>query len=66
MLNSVIDILPKCAIIGALLTVILFFYISIGMEIFKYTKPTPFSDGYTTGFNNAFTSLLTLLKIVSN
>jgi hypothetical protein len=31
LLNSVIDVLPKCLIIGALLAVILFFYISIGM-----------------------------------
>lgn len=66
LLNSVIEVLPKCVIIGALLAVILFFYISIGMEIFKYTKPTPKSDGYITGFDNAFTSLMTLLKIVSN
>lgn len=66
LLNSVIEVLPKCVIIGALLAVILFFYISVGMEVFKYTKPTAKSDGYVTGFNNAFTSLLTLLKIVSN
>lgn len=66
LLNSVIDVLPKCVIIGALLAVILFFYISIGMEVFKHTKPTAKSDGYTTGFDNALTSLLTLLKIVSN
>ena len=31
LLNSVIEVLPKCVIIGALLAVILFFYISIGM-----------------------------------
>lgn len=29
-------------------------------------KPTPKTDGYTTGFNTVFTSLMTLLKIVSN
>lgn len=66
LLNSVLEVLPKCVIIGQLLIIILFFYVSIGMEIFKYTKPTPKSDGYVTGFNNAFTSLITLLKIVSN
>lgn len=66
LLNSVIDVLPKCVIIGALLAAILFFYVSIGMEVFKHTKPTSKSDGYTTGFNNFFTSLMTLLKIVSN
>lgn len=66
LLNSVIEVLPKCLIIGALLSAIIFFYISLGMEIFKYIKPTPKSDGYITGFNNAFTSLITLLKIVSN
>jgi len=34
--------------------------------VFKHTKPTSKSDGYTTGFNNFYTALMTLLKIASN
>lgn len=39
---------------------------AVGMEVFKYTKQSPKNDGYTTGFADSLTSLMTLLKIVSN
>lgn len=44
----------------------LFVYVAIGLEVFKHTKPTSKSDGYTTGFNDFYTGLMTLLKIASN
>lgn len=66
MVNSVLDVLPKCLRIGGILGVFLFFYAVVGMEIFKYTKYHPKADGYTNGFANFFTATMTLLKIVSN
>lgn len=62
-LNSVIDILPKCGNIIKLVGVVLFFYASIGLEIFKYVKPDNIVDNYNIGFNNILTAILTLIKI---
>lgn len=44
----------------------MFVYVAVGLELFKHVKPTSKSDGYTTGFNNFFTGVMTLLKIASN
>ena len=45
---------------------VLFVYAAIGLELFKHVKPTSKSDGYTTGFNDFYTSIMTLFKIASN
>lgn len=66
LVNSVLDVLPKCFKIGGILAIFLFFYASIGMELFKNVKYNPKADGYITGFSNFFTSTMTLLKVVSN
>ena len=66
LINSVIEILPRCLEIGSFLFIVLFVYVAIGLEIFKHNKPTSKSDGYTTGFNNFYAGLMTLLKIASN
>lgn len=61
--NSVIDILPKCGNIIKLVCVVLFFYASLGLEIFKYVKPNNIVDNYNIGFNNILTAILTLVKV---
>ena len=66
LINSVIEILPKCKNIGIFLFMVLFVYAAIGLELFKHVKPTSKSDGYTTGFNDFYTSIMTLFKIASN
>lgn len=62
-MNSVIDILPKCGNIIKLVCVVLFFYASIGLEIFKYVKPDNIVDNYTMGFNNILTAMITLIRV---
>jgi hypothetical protein len=62
-MNSVIDILPKCGNIIKLVCVVLFFYASIGLEIFKYVKTDSIMDNYTMGFNNIMTAMITLIRI---
>lgn len=44
----------------------LFVYVAIGLEVFKHVKPSSKADYYTTGFNDFFTGLMTLIKIASN
>lgn len=61
--NSVIDILPKCGNIIKLVCVVLFFYASLGLEIFKYVKPNNIVDNYNIGFNNILTAIITLVKV---
>lgn len=66
LINSVLEILPKCIQIGSFLFIVLFVYVAIGLEVFKHVKPSSKADSYTTGFNNFYTGLMTLLKIASN
>lgn len=61
--NSVIDILPKCGNIIKLVCVVLFFYASLGLEIFKYVKPNNIVDNYNIGFNNILTAIITLARV---
>ena len=62
-LNAVIDILPKCGKIIKLVFALLFFYASIGLELFKNVKKDAFIDNYNIGFNNFITSILTLVRV---
>lgn len=66
LINSVIEILPKCIEIGSFLFFILFIYVAIGLEVFKHVKPSVVADNYTLGFNNFYTGLMTLIKMASN
>jgi hypothetical protein len=41
----------------------MFFYVSMGLEIFKYVKHDEVIDNYNIGFNNFLTGLLTLVRV---
>lgn len=58
-----IDILPKCGNIIKLVGTVLFFYASLGLEIFKYVKPDYIVDEYNIGFNNIHTAIITLIRV---
>lgn len=62
-LNAIVDILPKCANIIKLVVAVLFFYVSMGLEIFKYVKADSVIDNYNIGFNNFITGVLTLIRV---
>jgi hypothetical protein len=62
-LNAVINILPRCGNIIKIVGAFLFFYASLGLEIFKNIKPDNIIDNYNIGFCDIITATLTLVRV---
>ena len=62
-LNAVINILPRCGNIIKIVGAFLFFYASLGLEIFKNIKPDNIIDNYNIGFCDIITAILTLVRV---